>query len=99
MEAKRIPCNALIIGPTNSGKTKYLLDQLCGPFRGTFDYIVLVCPTFIHNKSYDAFAENDDPIFVVVPPADELQGTERSGYASALAVYPVRKNQHLTCSG
>ena len=31
---RKLPFNALIVGPTNSGKTQYLLNQLRGPFRG-----------------------------------------------------------------
>ena len=52
MDPKKLPFNALIVGPTNSGKTQYLLNQLRGPFRGKFDYIVLLCPTFVKNKTY-----------------------------------------------
>jgi len=39
MDPGKIPFNALIVGPTNSGKSKFLVDQLYGPFRGKFDYI------------------------------------------------------------
>lgn len=47
MDPAKIPFNAPIAGPTNSGKTKYLVDQLRGPFRGKFDYIVLICPRLL----------------------------------------------------
>ena len=46
MDPGNIPFNALMLGPTNSGKTQFLANQLCGPFNGKFDYIVLICPTF-----------------------------------------------------
>ena len=65
MDQSKKPFNALIAGPTNSGKTKYLVDQLRGPFRGKFDYIVLTCPTFVHNKTFDGFVDNDPRIFVI----------------------------------
>ena len=43
MDPGNIPFNALIVGPTNSGKTQFLVNQLCCPFNGKFDYIVLIC--------------------------------------------------------
>ena len=65
MDPKKLPFNALIVGPTNSGKTQYLLNQLRGPFKGKFDYIVLFCPTFVKNKTYDGFVNNDPRIFAI----------------------------------
>ena len=59
MDPRKLPFNALIVGPTNSGKTQYLLNQLRGPFKGKFDYIVLLCPTFVKNKTYKGFVDRD----------------------------------------
>ena len=33
MDPRKLPFNAQIMGPTNSGKTQHLLNQLRGPFR------------------------------------------------------------------
>ena len=33
MDPKTLLFNALIVGPMNSGKTQYLVNQLRGPFR------------------------------------------------------------------
>ena len=74
MDPRKLPFNALIVGPTNSGKTQYLLNQLRGPFRGKFDYIVLFCPTFIKNATYDRFVDKDYRIFVVVCMQHEIEG-------------------------
>ena len=41
-------------------------------FLGAFDYIFLVCPTYIHNKTYDGFAENDGDFFVIIPEQDQI---------------------------
>ena len=59
MDPRKIPFNALIVGPTNSGKSRFVVDQIYGPFRGKFNYIVLICATFTHNKSYHPLGEND----------------------------------------
>jgi len=66
MNPRKIPFNALIVGPTNSGKSRFVVDQLYGPFRGKFDFIVLICPTFMHNNTYHRIGENDPRMDVIV---------------------------------
>ena len=73
MDPRKLPFNALIVGPTNSGKTQYLLNQLRGPFRGKFDYIVLLCPTFVKNTTYARFVDRDPHIFVIVCLQHEIE--------------------------
>ena len=65
--ANKTPFHCIITGPTNCGKTKYLVDQLRGPFRYVFEYIILICPTYIHNKTYEGFARGDPRFFVFCP--------------------------------
>ena len=43
-----------------------MVDQLKGPFRGKFDFIVLICPTFAHNKTLFRFGENDPWVYVII---------------------------------
>ena len=43
--------HASIVGPTNSGKTRYMVNPLRTTFQGRFYYIVLLFPTFIHNTT------------------------------------------------
>ena len=66
MDPSKIPFNALIVGPTNSGKSRLLVDEIYGPFRGKFDYIVLICPTFAHNRTYRRIGENDPRMSVII---------------------------------
>ena len=62
-----LPCNGLILGGTNSGKTYYLVNQLREHFKNKFNYIVLVCATYSKNKAYQGFC-NKDPGFIVIQP-------------------------------
>ena len=66
MDPSKIPFNALIVGPTNSGKSRFVVDHIYGPFRGKFDYIVLICSTFMHNKTYHRLGKNDLRMDVIV---------------------------------
>jgi len=66
MDPSKIPFNALIVGPTNSGKSRFVVDQIYDPFRFKFDYIFLICPTFEHNKTYYRIGENDPRMYVII---------------------------------
>jgi len=66
MDPNLIPFNALIVGPTNSGKSRFLVDQLYVPFRGKFDYIVLICPIFAHNKTFSLIGKKDPRVHVII---------------------------------
>ena len=68
----KIPFHCIITGPTNCGKTEYLIEQLRGPFRKVFEYIVLVCPTYSKNKTYRGFAQGDKRFFVLSPDASNF---------------------------
>lgn len=65
----KVPFHCIITGPTNCGKTKYLTEQLRGPFRRVFEYIVLICPTYAKNKTYHRFAKGDKRFIVLSPDA------------------------------
>ena len=63
MEELKVPFHCIITEPTNCGKTKYLIEQLRGPFKNVFDYIILICPT------YRGFAKNDKHFLVLMSDA------------------------------
>ena len=48
----KTPFHMLIVGMTACGKTHYLLKMLEENFKGHFDYVFFVCPTFLENKTY-----------------------------------------------
>ena len=51
MHREQLHC-ALIIGKTNSGKTKWILDLLETEYKHRFEAIVIICPTLFKNKTY-----------------------------------------------
>ena len=48
-------------------------DLLRGPFRHVFDFIVLICPTFAVNETYEGFANLDKCFFIMMPKTDEIE--------------------------
>ena len=58
--------NILISGITNCGKTHFVLDLLEKNYKNKFDYIVIYCPTFLVNKTYDRkFIYNNKNIIII----------------------------------
>lgn len=52
---------------TNSGKTHFVLDLLENEYRNKFDYILIICPTFEHNKTYKReFIFNDPNVIPII---------------------------------
>ena len=44
--------SAIICGATDCGKTEFVLDLLETEYQRFFDYIIIICPTWMHNKAY-----------------------------------------------
>ena len=57
MEELKVPFHCIITGPTNCGKTKYLIEQLRGPFKNVFDYI-----DYIHAISSQNLSKTDEAL-------------------------------------
>lgn len=66
MNPDNIPFNALIVGPTNCGKSQFVVNQIYGPFRGKFDFIVLICPTLVYNRTYSNIAIKDPGFYPIM---------------------------------
>lgn len=49
------------------------MNLLCGPFCGRFDYAVLICLTFAHNKILDRFAVKDLRLCVIICEQHEVE--------------------------
>ena len=70
------PFNMIITGPTNCGKTEYIMRLLTGPYLRKFEYVVFICPTFLNNKTYDKrFIYKDDDVIVFDPDIDQIDAT------------------------
>ena len=57
----------LIVGMTACGKTHHLLYMLEENFKGHFDYVFFVCPTFLENKTYLEWKFLKDPDVFAIP--------------------------------
>ena len=63
----------------NRGANEFKEDAIsckptAGSIQGKFDYIVLFCPTFVKNKTYDRYVDKDSRIFVVVCMQHKIEG-------------------------
>ena len=61
------PFNMIIVGKTACGKTKYLLNLLEMNYKGCFEYIFLICPTFVENKTYRSWKYESDEDYITIP--------------------------------
>ena len=61
--------SAIVCGQTGCGKTAFILDLLEGPYQGFFRYIVILCPTIEHNKTYKQcpWLWTDPEVYVLDP--------------------------------
>ena len=68
------PFNMIVVGFTSCGKTHYLLRLLETEYKNQFENIFLLCPTFVHNKTYQEWKfVNDDDVIVVPCDQDEVE--------------------------
>ena len=61
------PLNMIIVGVTGCGKIHYLLKMLENDYKGHFEYIFLICPTYLWNKTYQEWKYKDYKKFFPIP--------------------------------
>ena len=67
MEFPKFPHSAMFIGSMASGKTQFLLQLLETIYKSHFEFIVILCPTTLDNKTYlsKKWIFDDKNVFVV----------------------------------
>ena len=65
------PHNMLISGITGCGKTMFILDLIEKYYYKEYNYIIIFCPTFFINKTYDErdWIYNDNGVIIIPPSA------------------------------
>ena len=66
MSVKDTPFNMIIAGMTGCGKTFYLLNFIEKNYMNHFDYIIIICPTFSWNKTYENWKYINDPDIIII---------------------------------
>ena len=67
MNFPKFPHSALFVGVTASSKTEFLLRLLETLYKGHFEFIVILCPTILDNKTYLSrkWILDDKNVFIV----------------------------------
>ena len=64
---------ALFVAPTGVGKTHLALNLLENEYRNHFDFIVIICPTLVHNETYKSHGWVwTDPEVIAIEPGNNL---------------------------
>ena len=67
MNLPKFPHSAMFIGVTAFGKTEFLLQLLETGYKNHFEFIVILCPTSLDNKTYLSrkWILDDKNVFIV----------------------------------
>ena len=67
------PHTALFVAPTGVGKTHLALNLLESKYFNHFDFIIIICPTLKHNKTYKSRGwVRTDPEVILLEPSNQL---------------------------
>ena len=67
MNLLKFPYSAMFVGVTACGKTEFLLQLLEAIYKNHFEFIIILCPTILDNKTYLSrkWIFNDKNVFIV----------------------------------
>ena len=67
MNLPKFPHSAMFVGVTACGKTEFLLQLLETIYKSHFEFIVILCPTILDNKTYLSrkWIFDDKNVFIV----------------------------------
>ena len=79
------PHTALLVSPVGVGKMHLALNLLEKEYKNHFDFIIIICPTLKHNKTYRSRKWVwTDPEVIVIEPGNQLYyWIEKVGYLLA----------------
>ena len=66
IHTKDTPFNMIITRMTGCGKTYYLFNFIEKNYKNHFDYIIIICPTFSWNKTYENWKYINDPDIIII---------------------------------
>ena len=67
MNLPKFPHSAMFVDSTNVGKSEYLLRLIETEYKNNFEFIVILCPTILDNKTYLSrkWIPEDKNVFIV----------------------------------
>ena len=74
MNLPKFPHSAMFVGVTACGKTEFLLKLLGTVYKNHFEFIVILCPTILDNKTYLSrkWVFDDKNVFIVCDVEEKL---------------------------
>ena len=69
----------IFTGPTGCGRTHLILDLIEKEYNKHFEYIIIICPALLWNKTYNSrdWIKNDDKVWLIEPKDKLYQWIEK----------------------
>ena len=74
MNLPKFPHSAMFVGSTNVGELEYLLRLIETEYKNHSEFIVILCPTILNNKTYLSrkWILDDKNVFIVCDMEEKL---------------------------